>query len=170
MLLYHGSNLIVNEPRLLAEQRNLDFGAGFYCTTNKRQAVGFSQKVCERIYTNTGSVSGAPTVSIYEIDVDVAKKALSVLEFPLADEAWLAFVAQNRRGIYKGKIYDLVVGKVANDNVFPNILAYLSGLQSSAVTLQELQVKPLFDQYTFKTAKALSFLKFVGTVPPQGGV
>lgn len=34
MLLYHGSNLAVERPRLLARTRALDFGVGFYLTTD----------------------------------------------------------------------------------------------------------------------------------------
>ena len=44
MLLYHGSNLTVEKPRLIEQTRGLDFGAGFYLTTNETQAVRFSNK------------------------------------------------------------------------------------------------------------------------------
>ncbi|MBR3651777.1 MAG: DUF3990 domain-containing protein, partial [Victivallales bacterium] len=30
MLLYHGSNVVVEKPRLIPPKRLLDFGAGFY--------------------------------------------------------------------------------------------------------------------------------------------
>ena len=45
MFLYHGSNLTVSEPRLVEQNRFLDFGYGFYTTTNKAQAIGFADKV-----------------------------------------------------------------------------------------------------------------------------
>ncbi|WP_347709018.1 DUF3990 domain-containing protein [Enterococcus cecorum] len=35
MLLYHGSNLVVSSPRLVEQNRFLDFGPGFYTTSNK---------------------------------------------------------------------------------------------------------------------------------------
>ena len=35
MILYHGSNLVVSEPKLIQQNRFLDFGFGFYTTTNK---------------------------------------------------------------------------------------------------------------------------------------
>ena len=38
MKLYHGSNLVVNSPRILTNLRALDFGAGFYLTSSKEQA------------------------------------------------------------------------------------------------------------------------------------
>lgn len=34
MILYHGSNVIVERPRLVPQSRTLDFGPRFYTTTN----------------------------------------------------------------------------------------------------------------------------------------
>ena len=48
MILYHGSNLIIKEPRLIKQNRFLDFGFGFYTTTNKAQAISFAEKVFRR--------------------------------------------------------------------------------------------------------------------------
>ena len=48
MILYHGSNVIVSEPKLIQQKRFLDFGFGFYTTTNKTQAIGFADKVYKR--------------------------------------------------------------------------------------------------------------------------
>ena len=39
MILYHGSNVTVEEPKLIKQNRYLDFGYGFYTTTNKTQAT-----------------------------------------------------------------------------------------------------------------------------------
>ena len=44
MILYHGSNVIVDQPKLIRQNRYLDFGFGFYTTTNREQAVNFAQK------------------------------------------------------------------------------------------------------------------------------
>lgn len=38
MPLYHGSNVEVKFPRLLQNQRELDFGRGFYTTSDIEQA------------------------------------------------------------------------------------------------------------------------------------
>lgn len=48
MILYHGSNLTVSEPKLVVQNRFLDFGYGFYTTTNIVQAKGFATKVTKR--------------------------------------------------------------------------------------------------------------------------
>ena len=39
MLLYHGSNVVVSRPKLIQQNRFLDFGFGFYTTMNKQQAI-----------------------------------------------------------------------------------------------------------------------------------
>ena len=64
MILYHGSNVIVSEPRLIKQNRFLDFGYGFYTTTNKSQAISFADKVTKR------RREGQKTVSVYEIDTE----------------------------------------------------------------------------------------------------
>ena len=38
MLLYHGSNIPVPKPRLLIPERPMDFGSGFYLTSDLNQA------------------------------------------------------------------------------------------------------------------------------------
>ena len=38
MLLYHGSYMVVDAPRLIIPQRLLDFGPGFYLTSDFEQA------------------------------------------------------------------------------------------------------------------------------------
>ena len=61
MLLYHGSNMTVAIPKLIKQNRFLDFGFGFYTTTNKEQAIGFAKKVYQRRKV------GDCIVNIYEI-------------------------------------------------------------------------------------------------------
>ncbi|MCT4543646.1 MAG: DUF3990 domain-containing protein [Vallitalea sp.] len=39
MNIYHGSDVIVDKPKILKSNRLLDFGIGFYTTTNKEQAI-----------------------------------------------------------------------------------------------------------------------------------
>jgi len=117
MILYHGSNLTVSEPKIVVQNRFLDFGYGFYTTTNKVQAIGFADKVTKR------RKEGIPTVSVYEIDETKAFAECSVLRFDAPDEAWLDFVSENRAGSYCGEQYDFVYGPVANDDVYTTFTA-----------------------------------------------
>ena len=44
MALYHGSDQIIKTPEVCLSVRTLDFGQGFYTTTNKEQAIDFQSK------------------------------------------------------------------------------------------------------------------------------
>ena len=161
MILYHGSNLTVSEPKLVVQNRFLDFGYGFYTTTNKVQATGFADKVTKR------RKEGIPTVSIYEIDEDKAFAECSVLRFDAPDEAWLDFVSDNRASNYSGKSYDFIYGPVANDDVYTTFTLYTAGVLTKEQTIEALKIKKLYNQLVLTSEKALAFLKFVGTVTKE---
>lgn len=154
MILYHGSNVAVREPRLLPNQRNLDFGRGFYTTSDFAQASAWARRTA-RIRG-----SGAACVSCYEIADDMAER-LRILRFDAPDRAWLDYVAANRRGTATDDEWDVVVGPVANDQTFPTIVLYLDGYLDAENTIRRLLPQKLKDQYTFKTVTALSQLRFV---------
>ncbi len=158
MFLYHGSNIIVSEPKLIPQNRFLDFGFGFYTTTNKEQAIGFADKVYKR------RKEGIKTVSIYEINETLAFAECSVLKFECANEEWLDFVAQNRAGNYKGQEYDFIFGPVANDDIYTTFTLYSSGILTKEQTLEALKVKKLYNQLVFSSEKALLYLKFIGVI------
>lgn len=161
MIVYHGSNLIVREPRLVQQNRFLDFGYGFYTTTNKIQAIGFSDKVTKR------RKCGERSVSVYELDEQAAFLECTVLRFDSPDEAWLDFVSDNRSGNCTAEKYDFVYGPVANDDVYTTFALYTAGVLTKEQTLEALKVKKLYDQLVLCTDKALSYLRFIGTLSQE---
>lgn len=154
MILYHGSNTVVEKPRLIEQNRFLDFGYGFYTTTNKSQAESFAKKVVVRR-------GGIPTVNIYEIDDNIGEEMLKIKRFNAPDEEWLDFVSAHRNGAYDGEQYDLIIGAVANDDVYRTLQVYSTGLLTKEQALEALKIKKLFDQYVFATNEAIKLLKFV---------
>lgn len=74
MILYHGSNMSVEHPKLIKQNRHLDFGFGFYTTSNRDQAANFAEKVVER------SKNGKATLNIYSSDEEVAFKECKLLK------------------------------------------------------------------------------------------
>lgn len=159
MILYHGSNVVVSEPKLIQQNRFLDFGFGFYTITNKRQAIGFADKVYKR------RKGGGRIANVYEIDEQKAFAECSVLRFNTADEAWLDFVSDNRAGSYEGEKFDFIFGPVANDDVYTTFTLYTAGAFTKEQTLDALKIKELYNQLVLTSEKALSYLKFIGTVP-----
>jgi hypothetical protein len=161
MTLYHGSDQIIRIPELRSSTRTLDFGAGFYTTTNKEQAVNFSVKVYTRSIRE-GSAPKGKFISIYEVDYEKMKQELDILHFKSADEAWLDFVMANRHNKYNEKKYDVIYGPVANDTIYRTLIAFENGVLSSEETIARLKVRQLFDQMTFATEQSLAFLRYSG--------
>lgn len=153
MILYHGSNMEVREPKLIEQNRFLDFGNGFYTTTNKNQADNFAKKVAAR----RGSKA---VINIYELDENMLDN-FNVKRFASPNEDWLDFVSSHRNGTYDGDDYDIIIGAVANDDVYRTLQVYASGLLTKEQALEALKIKKLFNQYVFASKEALSVLKFL---------
>jgi hypothetical protein len=155
MTLYHGSNTIVETPRLILRNRFLDFGDGFYTTPNRDQALRFAQIVVQRR-------GGTGRVSMYEYDEISAVSELDILLFSGTDTVWLDFIVQNRRGAYTGKKYDIVSGPVANDTVYETVNYYSMGIFSASETIKRLKAWKLYDRVAFCTERSLSYVRFSG--------
>jgi len=166
MLLFHGSNTLVEKPMLFEPNRGLDFGKGFYLTSSREQADRFSVEVCNRARRFTPERIGFPTVSVFSFD-DADPNDLEVLYFQAPDEEWLMFVKENRRQTYSGKTYDVICGPVANDRVFFTLQAFTNGFISLEAAIVALKPFNLIDQYCFATAKALERLRFHSSYIPE---
>ena len=156
MIIYHGSDVVVEKPVLLTSKRTLDFGAGFYTTTSKNQAISFSQKVMNRNDSQTKEVS------MYEINLGKMKNKLEVLKFDEPNGGWLDFVFSNRQGIYSGKQYDVIIGAVADDTIYRVFSLYEAGLLDREETLKRLKIRKLYNQVIFCTENALTYLHYIG--------
>lgn len=153
MILYHGSNMQVNKPRILESLRALDFGAGFYTTSSREQAEKWAGIVTKRRRT------GVPTISSYSFG-EKAVAELKILKFDSPDGDWLDFVVANRKEQPVSEEYDLIIGPVADDSTLPVIDDYADGRYTKDEAIRRLLPQKLTDQYAFLTDHALSFLIF----------
>lgn len=153
--IYHGSDTIVESPIIKQPVRALDFGAGFYTTTNINQAKSFAKKVMDR------NKSSETHVSIYTLNIELFKM-LSSCVFNKPDKLWLDFVSANRNEIYSDKLYDIIYGPVANDTIFRTFIAYQNGILSEAETLKRLKIRKLYNQLVFCNENALKCLSYLG--------
>lgn len=55
----------------------------------------------------------------------------------------------------------MIIGAVANDDVYRTLQVYSAGLLTKEQALEMLKIKKLFNQYVFATQEALQFLKFI---------
>ena len=98
---------------------------------------------------------------LYELDENAFTHLLKIKKFSAPDEKWLNFVSAHRNGTYNGEKYDLIIGAVANDDVYRTLQVYSAGLLTKEQALEMLKIKKLFNQYVFATQEALQFLKFI---------
>jgi len=160
--LYHGSLVVVEKPLILPREngRTADFGAGFYTTTDYKQAERWV-----KIRKGTNPYQNG-FVSEYDVPNDfLSKSDLKILVFSSANADWLDFVIANRRQKNFEHDYDIVYGPVANDRVYATISLFEDELLDKEETIARLKTFVLVDQALFHTEKALSYLNFTRSIP-----
>ena len=156
MICYHGSDTIVDMPKILNANRPLDFGGGFYVTTNEEQAKKWAKKVSLRNNNNHKCINR------YDFNIEKAKTTLKIIQFKIADEEWLNFVCDNRNRKNTGD-YDIVIGPVADDKVYRVVVEYENGDIDKETALKNLKSENLCDQILFHTDNSLECLKYIDT-------
>ena len=165
MILYHGSNMIINEIDLNKCRPYKDFGQGFYCTEIKEQAELMAKRVA-RIY------GGTPYVNKFELDENIYNSnKLNAKKFESPTGEWAIFVLNNRDRKFQDKTsiecnhdnkYDLVVGPVANDDLALLFRTFTRGLIDIETLIKEMRYKNFSNQYSFHSKEALKYIKLVG--------
>ena len=155
MTVYHGSTVEIKSPDLNHSKRFLDFGPAFYVTTFREQAEHWARRKHSRALS-----SSAPVVNVYELDDDLS--AFSVLRFGGVDEAWLDFVCDCRDGNDVYSSYDVIIGRVADDDVFRTIQSYRQGDIAKVRAIELLRFARPNDQLALRTERIIAAnLRFV---------
>ena len=145
-MIFHGSNIFVQDPVILRDGFYKDFGYGFYCTGLRKQAEKWA--LLKR---------GQHIVNQYEYkDEDTLKKLI----FEEMNEEWLDFIADCRRGIEHD--YDIVEGPMANDPVWNYVEDFVRGDISRAAFWELAKFKKPTHQIVFCTERSLSSIKYIG--------
>ena len=111
-------------------KKYLDFGQGFYLTTFENQAKKWAARKGMR-------QKKTPIVNVYEMSEEWQN--LKVLSFEKENEEWLDFVCACRKGEPLNKEYDIIIGNVADDDVFKTVDMYFRGLWDKKKVLSELR-------------------------------
>ena len=144
MTVYHGGYTKIEKPEIVKGRNTKDFGEGFYCTIIREQAERWARRY------------NSPTVNTYTVRLDTK---LNILEFKEMTEEWLDFIVDCRHG--KPHNYDIVIGAMANDQIYNYIADYIDGV----ITREQFWILAKFKypthQITFCSEKALKCLEFV---------
>ncbi|MGL6199622.1 MAG: DUF3990 domain-containing protein [Lachnospiraceae bacterium] len=146
MTVYHGSRTTVEKPKIIIGKNTKDFGAGFYCTVIREQAERWAKRYNKGI------------VNIYTVRMDTS---LKILEFKEMTEEWLDFIIDCRHR--KVHDYDIVIGAMANDQIYNFIADYLDGILTRDQFWSLARFKYPTHQINFCSATALKCLEFVSS-------
>lgn len=156
MKLYHGSNLMVTEPRIAASKPNKDFGQGFYLSDNYEQAHQMAGHKVDQLRI------GVQSVSVFEFDETLFNSdTLRVKRFDDYCVEWGHFVLTNRdrRNTTPPHTFDIVIGPIADDGVTFQLRRYSQGILTMEQLVEELKfARGRTMQYFFGTETALSHL------------
>lgn len=161
MKIYHGSTFIVKEPNLEILNNRTDFGKGFYTTTDIVQAKKWTKIKKKRLEKEELDNAIHQYINIYEY---VENTNLNILNFEEATEEWLKFVFKNRQSDELVHQYDIVVGPVANDNLYQVLVGYENGIYDINETIKRLKTYLLANQISFHTKKSLECIKYIETI------
>jgi len=156
VILYHGGIQIVDQPIIINSGRTLDFGKGFYTTTNREQAENWI-----RIKTRRDNLKEG-VLSIYNIsDAYQTERGLQIKVFDGATDEWLKFILGNRLDKEFEHSYDIVYGPVANDRVYACLNAFENKFMTFEAAILELRTYKLADQISFHTDRGLKMIKYM---------
>ena len=158
MILYHGSTLEVQQPRILKSEIGRDFGFAFYTTDIQAQAERWARRRA-MIESRRTKTKVPAIVSVYEWDEDAAKQ-LRFLQFGGANMEWLDLVVTCRSQTDYFHGYDIVEGKIANDNVGETVSYVMQGIMRKEDAIERLRFEQINNQIAFCTEASLRTLYF----------
>lgn len=144
MTVYHGSYMIIKQPKIIKGRNTKDFGPGFYCTIIREQAERWAKRYDTSI------------VNIYTVRLDTR---LRILEFKEMTEEWLDFIINCRHGVPHD--YDIVIGAMADDQIYNYIADYIDGIITRKQFWSLARFKYPTHQINFCTDAALKCLEFL---------
>ena len=171
MTIYHGSYVPIEEPILQMCRSRKDFGKGFYLTTDYEQAKRFTAASINKAIAEgrIDSNHNMGYISAYELG---SVSDINCFEFKAADEEWLRCVVNHRKeteDISRWEKYDIIAGKIANDNTNFVITAYIRGAYGDvksrdaiSTAIRLLLPERLKDQICLRTDEAISKIIYQG--------
>lgn len=144
-VVYHGSYCKVEKPKILEGKFTKDFGNGFYCTILQEQAEKWAKKY------------ETPIINEYEYNEN---PNLKIKNFTVMTEEWLDFIINSRNG--KKHDYDIVIGAMADDQVYNYITDLMSGQITREAFWELAKFRHPTHQIAFCTENSLNCLTFIG--------
>ena len=157
MLVYHGATLEIKEPKIITTEIGRDFGFAFYTTDIKEQAERWALRRA-KIQSRKSQNSVSAVVNIFDWERDIAS---DILEFDGASMEWLDMVVSCRSDLSYKHEHDIVIGKIANDNVGETVAYVVQGIMRKEDAIERLKFEKINNQIAFCSERSLKQLKFI---------
>lgn len=156
MILFHGSNALIEQVDLSHSRPNKDFGKAFYLSAEEQQASRFANV---RVLIEEGS----PIVSKFHFDQQLLTDSeLKTLTFTSCTEEWTKFILANRSALPSDPPhgYDIVYGPMVDERMARHIAKYNEHYITFKMLVRNLRyMKGLTFQYALCTELAISKLR-----------
>ena len=152
MIVYHGSDVEVQNPKIVMSEKGRDFGFAFYVTTIKEQAERMAKRKQKQ------NKSEKAIVSVFEWDENRTDYLFKRFDNP--DLEWLEMIIKCRTDIKYNHGFDIVEGKIADDSVGETILFVMDGIIKKEDALERLKFQKINSQIAFCSEKSLFSLKY----------
>jgi hypothetical protein len=176
MIVYHGSDHIIEVPVYNGSKRVKDYGYGFYTTENKELAKEWACSKNRNGYANS-----------YEADLsNLSVLNLNTPEYSILN--WLAILAKYRTYLQKTSIaedakeylqqnffvdptpYDVIIGYRADDSYFSFAQDFIVGTISLRRLPEAMLLGKLGEQIVFKSETSFSKIYFLETEPVDAAI
>lgn len=171
MLVYHGSDHIIEKPVYHGSKHTNDYGYGFYTTESIELAKEWACSDQRNGFAN-----------IYEFNPEgLSMLHLNSPEYNILN--WLAILTKYRSYWQNGSIaeeaknylqqhffvdpapYDVIIGYRADDSYFTFAQDFVAGAISLKKLSEAMRLGKLGEQIVLKSEKAFEHIRFVGTEP-----
>ena len=184
--IYHGSVKIIEQPQYGAGRKDNDYGLGFYCTEDIELAKEWA-----------ASDERGGFVNCYEVEED-GMCFLDLQQIPEESDSysaqermilqWMALLVDNRairlgspverrgkeylvsRFLPDISKYDCLIGYRADDSYFSYARAFLSNTLTIGQLSAAMRLGNLGLQYVIRSPRMFDRIRFLETVPVDGGV
>ena len=171
MIVYHGSDHIIETPLYNGSKRTNDYGYGFYTTENKELAMEWACSDNRDGFAN-----------IYELNTD-GLHILNLNDSQYTILNWLAVLTKYRSYWQSGSVaeeaknylqknffvdpsgYDIVIGYRADDSYFSFAQDFVSGAISFRKLSEAMRLGQLGEQVVLKSEKSFSHIRFINAEP-----
>lgn len=170
MIIYHGSDKIIEKPVFGAGKTYNDYGRGFYCTEHVELAKEWACASGSDGYANHYQLdmNGLSVLNLNTPEYNILNWLTILLEnrkFNVAEglpQRAKAYLLENFNVDYKN--YDVIIGYRADDSYFSYAGDFVNGTLSLSDLSEAMRLGKLGEQVVLKSKKAFEALEFVEAI------